>query len=907
MSEHKSYEQALPVGFHLLGGMHDYTIEKVLGQGGFGITYKVRARIKAGNITVTTHFAIKEFFPAGCWRNEGSTKMLYSPTTKEEVMASLHDFITEGNRLQKLCQLNNSIVNVNEVFEANGTAYFVMEYLSGGDLRSLVKKNGHGMNEAMMMSIMRPVAEALQCLHNNNMLHLDIKPENIVIRQSDDGGPDVPVLIDFGIAVHFKKDGSPTTSRPAKGVTPGYSPAEQYAGIKRFDPRFDIYALSATCYYMITAKDPRSAFEIEGNDIAMELNGLVGNRTRDGIARGMAHSVHNRPPSITAFLNSFKESNALPLGTIIYGLNTSYIIMAVVDESPFFVQYKASSIENEHNGTAVSRIQYDIWEQLNNGKRIPFVSSGVVRPRVWNVVPFLNKSGYDLQGYGCYISKQGAIDSEYFNAAGVDYLTIREGYNPSKAKKSRFRKFETAAHVPVNNPTPINKPIPVNKPEPVSTPSQIKHQEPILEAEPILETEQLLETDPILDAEPIIEPEPFKESEMVEESAIAVESKPIEEPEPVEEPVKEPVEEPAEEPVEESIAAPAEEPVEESVEESVEEPAEESIEEPEPVEEPIEEPIEEPVEEPVEQPSEEPEPVEKPVEEPAEESVEELAEEHVEKPIKEYEPVKEPEPVKKPEPIVVSEPISTPVPVSEPEPVKEYTYIKKSEPVKKNTPIKKSEPAKKHTPAKKHSPVKKSEPIKKTKKPIKTESHKTSNEISGGAIESKDAGKSKKPLFIALGVLAIVVLAGLATWLMKSPGNGSEDEPSTEVVSTSDVSASGVEGVSAKDATLEEHPTTESTENKAKEETPKKEEPKKEEPKKEEPKKEVKEEPDWKGGDAVVEPKGKAIEPPKPNNAGTAADAQRAYANGNIEKLKQMARNGNTKAQSLLKASGESY
>ena len=110
------------MGFKLKGGSHVYTIEQVLGQGGFGITYKVKARLMAGNIAVTTHFAVKEFFPSSCWRNEGSTQMLYSPTTRNEMQACLKDFIAEGQRLQRICSINSNIVSVNEVFEANNTA-----------------------------------------------------------------------------------------------------------------------------------------------------------------------------------------------------------------------------------------------------------------------------------------------------------------------------------------------------------------------------------------------------------------------------------------------------------------------------------------------------------------------------------------------------------------------------------------------------------------------------------------------------------------------------------------------------------------------------------------------------------------------------------------------------------------
>lgn len=312
MALEKKYEQALPVGFKLKGGSHVYTIEQVLGQGGFGITYKVKARLMAGNIAVTTHFAVKEFFPSSCWRNEGSTQMLYSPTTRNEMQACLKDFIAEGQRLQRICSINSNIVSVNEVFEANNTAYFVMEYLSGGDLRKIVRDNGGGLGEATMLGIITPVAGAIKCLHDNHMLHLDLKPENIVMRPSDDGGPYVPVLIDFGISVHFTSEGTPTTTRPSKGVTQGYSPMEQFAGVSSFDPRLDIYALSATCYFLLTGRDPKSAFEINAATIAADLHGRASQATIDNIVRGMSKDYNDRPATIEQFMRGFMAGAPLP-------------------------------------------------------------------------------------------------------------------------------------------------------------------------------------------------------------------------------------------------------------------------------------------------------------------------------------------------------------------------------------------------------------------------------------------------------------------------------------------------------------------------------------------------------------------------------------------------------------------
>lgn len=448
MAEGKKYEQALPVGFKLTGGSHVYTVEQVLGQGGFGITYKVKARIKAGNITVTTHFAVKEFFPSSCWRNEGSTDMLYSPTTKEETQACLKDFIAEGQRLQRICSINSNIVSVNEVFEANNTAYFVMEYLSGGDLRKMVKDNGGGLSEATMLSILTPVAGAIQCLHDNNMLHLDIKPENIVMRQSDDG-PDVPVLIDFGISVHFTAEGAPTTTRPTKGVTQGYSPVEQFAGVSHFEPRLDIYALSATCYFLLTGKDPKSAFEINAASIAADLHGHASKTTIDNIVRGMNKEFLERPASIKQFMNGFQASVTLSPGTVVKGMYQSYVIMAVVDSCNDYVLYKASLAakqmsQNEYatrrigSGGEASMLPFMLWERLNNGARVDLSSSAQLQP--WNI-PL--ERGYASQTFGGQADESKAVVCEYFAVNGVEYVAVRQDYARPAAQQATPSSPET--------------------------------------------------------------------------------------------------------------------------------------------------------------------------------------------------------------------------------------------------------------------------------------------------------------------------------------------------------------------------------------------------------------------------------------------------------------------------------
>ena len=299
MATSKQYENALGQGYVLRGGKREYVIENILGRGGFGITYKVKTKLFIDNITVDVHFAVKEYFPDICWRDDRDNATLVVPRTKsDEVLHGIRDFINEGLRLQKVCKLNHNIVNVNEVFEANGTAYYVLEYLEGGDLITLVKDNGRPLTDRQMLEVMRPIGDAVQCLHDNSILHLDIKPSNIVMRRNHDMGTDEPVLIDFGIAVHFDSSGTPTSKTPSLGISPGYSPIEQYTGLREFDPRLDVYAFAATCLYLLTGKDPVETIKMSASYVQDTLPPQVSDNVKNALVRAMSMSRDQRTASI---------------------------------------------------------------------------------------------------------------------------------------------------------------------------------------------------------------------------------------------------------------------------------------------------------------------------------------------------------------------------------------------------------------------------------------------------------------------------------------------------------------------------------------------------------------------------------------------------------------------------------
>lgn len=302
----KQYTFTLPVGTILTGGQNSYQIEEVLGQGGYGITYKVWAIIKNGQIPVKVPFAIKEHFVNGrCHRAADGITVEYSQEAAEDVEESLKDFVKEGRLLNKICQADDEavryIVPVNEVIEANNTAYFVMQYLEGGSLRRMVLNSG-AMTEERALTLIKPIARAVDFIHHHNVLHMDIKPENIVMHRNLMTGQEEPVLIDFGVSLHFNKKGGLTSKHTSFGHTEGFSPIEQYGAVETFAPWMDVYALGATLYYLLTGKTPPSAFSITSDIIDTNLPLTVSQRTRTAIKYAMAKDYHDRTQSASTFL-----------------------------------------------------------------------------------------------------------------------------------------------------------------------------------------------------------------------------------------------------------------------------------------------------------------------------------------------------------------------------------------------------------------------------------------------------------------------------------------------------------------------------------------------------------------------------------------------------------------------------
>lgn len=243
----------LQPGTVIHGTHNDYRIDRVLGQGSFGITYVANVRLKGrlGAIESTATVAIKEFF----LRDVSSRNGLRVFSVSDSTLCSDYrrDFLREAQNLSRLD--NDHIVKVLETIEENDTVYYVMEYLSGGNLDQHILSHGKlSCREALDIAIQ--IGEALKCMHAQHMLHLDLKPLNVM--RGEDGHI---VLIDFGLSKCFGADGQPESSTRIGQGTTGYAPIEQHSFKKAdgFMPTLDIYALGATLFKMLTGSVPPEA------------------------------------------------------------------------------------------------------------------------------------------------------------------------------------------------------------------------------------------------------------------------------------------------------------------------------------------------------------------------------------------------------------------------------------------------------------------------------------------------------------------------------------------------------------------------------------------------------------------------------------------------------------------------
>jgi serine/threonine protein kinase len=289
MSPHVA-ANALPEGYAL----QEYRIQKVLGVGGFGLTYL------ALDSNLNLKVAVKEYLPADvAQRGTDQTIGPRSPSTAETFGWGKQRFMDESRTVASFRHPN--IVRVMRFFEANGTAYMVMEFVEGAPLGEWIKRH-RPISEAQAAAIVGPLLDGLDVIHKAGYLHRDIKPGNIYIRE--DG---TPVLLDFGSA---RQRATELTAV----VSPGYAPFEQYHSQGKQGPWSDIYALAGVLYWMATGSMPLEApARVRADDMAAAVQAADRARFRPeflaAIDWALAPFEDQRPQSVAEW------REALLLGT----------------------------------------------------------------------------------------------------------------------------------------------------------------------------------------------------------------------------------------------------------------------------------------------------------------------------------------------------------------------------------------------------------------------------------------------------------------------------------------------------------------------------------------------------------------------------------------------------------------
>lgn len=267
-----------------------YLIGEMLGLGGFGITYK------AWDQKLGTMLAVKEYYPSGLVnRQPGDAKVILAATRRErEFVYGKTRFLEEARNMARFSTHKN-IVNVFDFFEANNTAYIVMEYLDGKTLSQVLQQQNVPLPYDYCVNIASSVCTALKALHTENILHRDVSPDNIMLCSNG-----TVKLFDFGAA----RFSAGVENRVTVVVKPGFAPPEQYDKVNRQDPRTDIYALGATLYYAMTGVRPEESTNRKIEDTLREpaaIDSNIPTNISNAIMRAMALEQQYRFPTVEAF------------------------------------------------------------------------------------------------------------------------------------------------------------------------------------------------------------------------------------------------------------------------------------------------------------------------------------------------------------------------------------------------------------------------------------------------------------------------------------------------------------------------------------------------------------------------------------------------------------------------------
>lgn len=295
MREESNYPLALRKGTILSGR---YVLNRVLGQGGFGITYE------AEDYHTKQLVAVKEYFPqsAAVRTAGGTTVSAYSEERGEDFLYGKQCFLKEAETLAAL-NGTEGIVRVYTYFEENGTAYFAMEFVRGKSLQQYINEHGGALAWDRVLEILTPVMDALSKIHARGIIHRDVKPENIFL-----AGDGAVKLIDFGAARYSMGEKSRSLDVL---LTHGFAPWEQYSRHGRQGPYTDVYALAATFYYAVTGRIPPDAVDRVERDELIPFHALdtdIPARVGSAVMKALAVRPEDRFRDMDAFRRALGQN-----------------------------------------------------------------------------------------------------------------------------------------------------------------------------------------------------------------------------------------------------------------------------------------------------------------------------------------------------------------------------------------------------------------------------------------------------------------------------------------------------------------------------------------------------------------------------------------------------------------------
>ena len=383
---------ALPRGHRL----HEYELLRVLGFGGFGMTYL------GFDHNLDKAVAIKEYLPDDiAVRTRNNSVIPKASQFRVDFDWGMDRFLDEARTLA--CFDHRHIVKVYRFFKAHGTAYIVMEYAEGETLSEFLKRNGT-LTETELKAILNPILDGLEVVHKIDFLHRDIKPGNIIIRDEDG----LPVLLDFGSA---RQAIGVKTRSITSILTPGYAPIEQYSSRGGQGPWTDIYALGGVCYCTLTGQAPDDAPDRLHDDplipVSKQCSGQARQRFLAAVDWALAVDENNRPQSIGEWRTELIEKKSRR------GYVQPTIVTASGTASSPKPQKRKTTGSHKHS-SAKNNVPQMVSQRGRN--------SSVVQGSIGNVIAAL--CSFFIPGLGQLIQGRLLIAIIQFFAAGLLWMIL---------------------------------------------------------------------------------------------------------------------------------------------------------------------------------------------------------------------------------------------------------------------------------------------------------------------------------------------------------------------------------------------------------------------------------------------------------------------------------------------------